>query len=443
MQLIVRGIFWFGLYAFLVAFPLLVGALSVPRSGSGSLVVDLADGLGYLAFAMLALEMALVSRMDEATGAFGLDALLQFHREAGLGALLLACAHVVLLLSTRGYPLATLGLGGGVPWPIRAGTLAAGSTLLLVGISIGRRRLHLRYEVWQLLHGLLAVAIVGLGALHVASLGRFSASTPMRVVGVLYLVLFLGVLLRYRVLRPLALLRRPWTVLSNEAERGDARTIRLSPVGHPGFSFQPGQFCWLNTGRTPFHLEQHPVSMSSSGEVPPGGAIAFTIRHLGDWSGKVVPALRPGDRVWVDGPYGVFSPDREEGPGYVLVGGGVGVTPLVSMVETLADREDRRPVVLFHGAHGEADLTLSERIEALRPRLDLTVVRVLEHPPEGWSGESGLIDEEVLRRHLPHEHRRFQYFVCGPAPLMDSMEKVLPTLGIPAARIHAERFDMV
>ena len=443
MQLIVRGIFWFGLYAFLVAFPLLVGALSVPRSGSGSLVVDLADGLGYLAFAMLALEMALVSRMDEATGAFGLDALLQFHREAGLGALLLACAHVVLLLSTRGYPLATLGLGGGVPWPIRAGTLAAGSTLLLVGISIGRRRLRLRYEAWQLLHGLLAVAIVGLGALHVASLGRFSASTPMRVVGVLYLVLFLGVLLRYRVLRPLALLRRPWTVLSNEVERGDARTIRLSPVGHPGFPFQPGQFCWLNTGRTPFHLEQHPVSMSSSGEVPPGGAIAFTIRHLGDWSGKVVPALRPGDRVWVDGPYGVFSPDREEGPGYVLVGGGVGVTPLVSMVETLADREDRRPVVLFHGAHVEADLTLCERIEALRPRLDLTVVRVLEHPPEGWSGEAGLIDEGVLRRHLPHEHRRFQYFVCGPAPLMDAMEKVLPTLGIPAGRIHAERFDMV
>jgi ferredoxin-NADP reductase len=119
------------------------------------------------------------------------------------------------------------------------------------------------------------------------------------------------------------------------------------------------------------------------------------------------------------------------------------VTPLVSMVETLADREDRRPVLLFHGAHAEDELTLTERLADLRTRLDLTVVPVLERPPRGWTGEVGLIDEDLIRRHLPHNHRRFQYFVCGPAPLMDSMEQVLPALGIPAGRIHAERFDMV
>lgn len=443
MTLILRGIFWFGLYVFLVAFPLLVAAVSVPRSGSPSFVVDLADGLGYLALSMLALEMALVSRVDEAAGAFGLDALLRFHREAGITALLLALAHVVLLLAAGGYPVAVLGLGAGVPWPVRLGTLSLACTAVLVAASLGRRRLALRYEAWQVLHGLLAVALVALAALHAAALGRFAASTPMRIVGALYLALFLGVLLRYRLLRPLSLLRRPWAVLENREERGDARTLRLRPVGHPGFSFQPGQFCWLNTGRTPFHLEQHPISMSSSGEVPPGGPVDFTIRDLGDWSGTVVPALRPGDRVWVDGPYGVFSPDREEGPGYVLVGGGVGVTPLVSMVETLADREDRRPVVLFHGARSEADRTLGDRIDALQGRLDLRVIPVLEEPPDGWTGETGRIDEALIRRHLPRDHRRFQYFVCGPAALMDVMEEVLPALGIPAGRIHSERFDLV
>jgi predicted ferric reductase len=265
----------------------------------------------------------------------------------------------------------------------------------------------------------------------------------MRLLGGLYLALFAGVLLRYRLLRPLGLLRRPWAVESIREERGRAVTLRLRPVGHPGFSFQPGQFCWLNLGRTPFHLEQHPISMSSSGEVPPGGAVEFTIRDLGDWSGRAVPALRPGARVWVDGPYGVFTPDREEGPGYVLVGGGIGVTPLVSMVETLADRGDRRPVLLLHGAASEGDLTLSGRLAALAGRLDLTVVPVLEHPPPGWTGETGLIGSETLRRHLPPQHARLQYFVCGPTPLMDAMERVLPSLGIPADRIHTERFDMV
>jgi predicted ferric reductase len=55
--------------------------------------------------------------------------------------------------------------------------------------------------------------------------------------------------------------------------------------------------------------------------VSPGGCIAFTIKALGDWSGKIVPAIKPGARIWVDGPYGVFSADREQGPGYVLIGG--------------------------------------------------------------------------------------------------------------------------
>jgi predicted ferric reductase len=251
------------------------------------------------------------------------------------------------------------------------------------------------------------------------------------------------VLVRYRLLHPLALLRRPWEVAANLPELGASRTLVLRPVGHPGFAFQPGQFAWLNMGPTPFHLEQHPISMSSSGEVAPGGTLSFTIRDLGDWSGQVVPALRPGARVWVDGPYGVFSPDREEGPGYVLVAGGIGVAPLVSMLETLADRGDRRPVLLLHGSRTEDDLTLRGRIEALRSRLELTVVEVLESPPTGWAGESGYVDEALLRRHLPRNHARFQYFVCGPPALMDAMERVLPALRIPAERIHAERFDMV
>ncbi|MGA8893174.1 MAG: ferric reductase-like transmembrane domain-containing protein [Anaeromyxobacteraceae bacterium] len=443
MTLIVRGIFWFGLYAFLVTFPLLAGLLAAPRGGTPSFLTNVGVGAAYLALSMMALEMALVARVRAAASAFGQDALLQFHRGMGIGAVLLLLAHPVLLVASGAYPLAILGLGSAIPWAIRLGTIAALCALTIVATSLLRKRLRTPYEAWQVVHGLLAVTAVVVATWHASRVGRLAEVPAIRLVAIGYVVLFVGVFLRYRVVRPLRLLRTPWEVVSNVAELGDAHTIRLRPVGHPGFSFEPGQFAWVNLGTTPFHLEQHPISIASDGDVAPGGEIAFTIRNLGDWSGKRVPALRPGARAWIDGPYGAFSIDRDEGPGFVLVAGGVGITPMVSILSTMASRGDLRPVVLFYGARGEEDLTLRGAVEALESRLALQVVYVLEHPPLGWTGEKGFIGTDVLRRHLPPQYRRFQFFTCGPPPLMDAMERALPSLGVPPERIHAERFDMV
>ena len=443
MTLIVRGIFWFGLYAFLVTFPLLAAVLAAPRGGSSSFLANVGVGAGYLALAMMALEMALVARVRAAASAFGQDALLQFHRGMGIGALTLLLLHPVLLVASGAYPAAILGWGSAVPLAIRLGSLAALCAIGIVATSLLRKRLRTPYEAWQVVHGVLAVTAVVVATWHASRVGRMAEAPAMRAVAVGYVVIFVGVFLRYRLIRPLRLLRKPWEVVSNVGELGDARTIRLRPVGHPGFSFEPGQFAWINLGTTPFHLEQHPISIASDGDVAPGGEIAFTIRNLGDWSGKRVPELRPGARAWIDGPYGAFSIDRDEGPGFVLVAGGVGITPMVAILSTMASRGDVRPVLLFYGARAEEDLTLRSTVEALGPRLALRVVYVLEHPPEGWQGEKGFIGADVLRRHLPPQYRRFQFFTCGPPPLMDAMERALPSLGVPPERIHAERFDMV
>jgi ferredoxin-NADP reductase len=68
---------------------------------------------------------------------------------------------------------------------------------------------------------------------------------------------------------------------------------------------------------------------------------------------------------------------------------------------------------------------------------------VLEQPPPGWQGATGFINATLLRHHLPKNFEHFQILICGPAPLMDLMEVELPSLGIPADLIHAERFDLV
>ena len=78
-----------------------------------------------------------------------------------------------------------------------------------------------------------------------------------------------------------------------------------------------------------------------------------------------------------------------------------------------------------------------------RSGLDLDVVHVLARPPADWTGETGYVTPEVLARHLPPGHRRFQFFICGPEPMMDAAESALVELGVPAERVHTERFDMV
>jgi len=156
-----------------------------------------------------------------------------------------------------------------------------------------------------------------------------------------------------------------------------------------------------------------------------------------------VGELEPGTTVYVDGPHGVFSIDQDEGPGFGLIAGGVGIAGLISMLRTMADRQDVRPVLLFY-ANGDWDgVAFREDLETLKDRLDLTVVHVLERPPGPWSGETGYLTAEVLARHLPPGYRRFQFFICGPDPMMDAAEAALVKLGVPPERVHTERFDMV
>ena len=89
-------------------------------------------------------------------------------------------------------------------------------------------------------------------------------------------------------------------------------------------------------------------------------------------------------------------------------------------------------------------MTYREELAALAERMDnLQVIPVFNEPEDGWEGETGFISEEILKKYLPKQHKRFKYLICGPKPLMDAMEEALPNLGVPRTRVLSERFDMV
>jgi predicted ferric reductase len=192
-------------------------------------------------------------------------------------------------------------------------------------------------------------------------------------------------------------------------------------------------------GRTPFRPTFHPFSISSSAE---RSRVEFTIKQVGGFTNSV-RRLKVGDTVFVDGPHGSFTLERNPGIGYVFVAAGVGVTPFLSMLSTLADRGDRRPVWLILGNSREDEITGIRQLARLKGRLNLTVVHVVSRPSAQWMGERGRIDAYLLDRRLPRERRLLQYFICAREEMVTSVTGALRSLDIPSDRIHSEQFGMV
>jgi predicted ferric reductase len=438
MPQVLRGIFWIAVYAIVTVSPLVVARIGAPLAGRG-FVVDFSAALGFVALTIMVMQFGLVARLQHIAAPFGMDALVQFHRQVGYVALAFALAHPLLLFIADPQKLALLDVTS-APNRARFASGAVVALLLLVVTSIWRQRLRLSYEAWQVLHGILAVLIVTLALLHMAGVGYYAAAPWQRALWALMVAGVVGDMIWVRVLKPLRQRRRPWQVAEVIPERGDASSVVLTPVGHPGFRFEPGQFGWLSIDRSPFRVSQHPFSISSSAEAE--GRVTMTIRARGDFT-RTVASVEPGTRAYLDGPYGLFSIDQCEGFGFVFIAGGVGITPLMSMLRTMADREDRRPCLLVYASRDWEGVIFREELDELQRRLSLTVVHTLERPPDDWQGETGYIDAAMLRRHLPARYRRYRFFVCGPTPMMDAMEHALLELGVADVHINTERFDMV
>jgi ferredoxin-NADP reductase len=120
----------------------------------------------------------------------------------------------------------------------------------------------------------------------------------------------------------------------------------------------------------------------------------------------------------------------------------VGITPMMSFLHSMADRRDPRPVLLLYADRHWEGVAYREELQRLEERLDLQVVYVLQDPPEDWPGERGMIDSELMRRHLPQELILRNFFICGPAPMMDAVQQGLLEMGVRQELIHTERFNL-
>ncbi len=433
-----RGVFWSVFYLALVTAPLFALLLGPMPEGSG-FWTDLSLALGYAGMAMMAVMFMLTARFHQATAPFGIDLIYYFHRLTALAAFLFVLAHPVILVAEEPALLSFL-RPGFIPWHLGSGVCSFLLLAALMATSLWRKSLGIHYDGWRLGHMMLAVAAMVLAAAHIAGTGHFSAVPWKRGLWVVIALSCVIVILYVRVVRPLQMIRRPYRVKHVIAEAGSAWTLVLLPEGHGGFRFLPGQFAWLTLWSSPFAMKEHPFSISSSAQTT--GELHFTIKELGDFTRRV-KTVTPGTVAYLDGPYGSFSVDRLPAAGYVFVAGGVGIAPIMSMLRTLDQRNDSRPLMLFYAYHTLERMTFREELESLSDRINLHIVWVLSEPPADWQGERGFLREEIFARHLPANKGTREYFVCGPTPMIEVVEWALSRQGIPLARIHSELFDLV
>ena len=400
----------------------------------------IATTTGLLALSVLFVALVMPARMRSLVSTLGIEKILRGHRLLAMTALGLVAAHIVLVVFTdpRGLSIFDLRDTTAAAW---AGSISTIAFVTAVGLALRRRKRRPRYEGWRLLHIALAAAVVVTAFLHVWWLDNLVDNA---VFGAWFLLLSAATMViasRRWVWLPWRAHRRSYLLEEVLPEAGDAVTLVMHAHGHDGRPFAAGQFAWLKIGSSSFVFEEHPFTIASTAEQP--HRKTFTIKALGDFS-ELLRGLRPGRRVFLDGPYGGFTIaglDRSEG--FVLIAGGVGVTPMLSMLRTLRDRNDQRHHHLLVGGRTVEDLMLRSEIDKLRNTLHLAVTEVIEVPPAEWLGETGRIDTELLERCLPRHYRHHDYFLCGPPPMVVAVGRQLRERGIPTRRIHTEQFDVV
>jgi predicted ferric reductase len=431
-----------GLYVAVSLAPLVLAwALSYPPRTFWD---ELSSALAIMAFAGLLVEFVLSGRFPLVSGRVGIDATMRFHQLMARSLTLFILVHPFLYSTgIQNYPMpddatrhSTLGL--------TSDTLATGfvgwiALLVLVVFAIFRNQSGWTYEAWRLSHGIAAVIFALFATHHTIYAGRYSGNSILAAYWLALLFVALSTMAWVYLITPMRQLRHPYKVLSVRPVALKTWELAIEPEQGKAIQFEPGQFVWLTLDRSPFEITEHPFSISSSQAMRP--RIEFLIKEAGDATNRI-GQVRVGAKAYLDGPHGALTLEGRQGSGIVLIAGGVGIAPLMSILRQVAADSDDRPVQLIYGNRLEEQIAYLDELKSLQGQMRFDIELVLSEPPDGWRGRTGRLDRPTLDSCIPGDQRQCKlYFVCGPAALIDIVEQALVSLGIPRRQIVSEKFS--
>ncbi|GIE74293.1 oxidoreductase [Actinoplanes philippinensis] len=388
----------------------------------------------YLAFTMT-VQALLVARLPLLDRAIGMDRLTGWHRWTGFAVFWLAVLHpAFVILGFARYDRVSFtatALTLSKQLPVLLGLIAVALIVLVVALSVRFARRRLSYEAWHAVHLLLYLVLV-LGIVHQAYEGTaFTLNVLTRIYWWGLWAFALGALLTYRLIVPLIRnSRHRMRVAAVVPESDDVVSVHVTGRDLHLLGAKAGQFfLW----RFPGHNRWWQVNPFSLSAAPNGRSLRLTAKGVGTTSAGLRD-LPIGARVFAEGPYGSFTIDNRGGTATLLIAGGIGVTPIRSLLE---DPNLSGDVTVLYRVRSGADAVLLGELRNLA-REKGARLHVL-------SGRTSAANQPFtppnLHALVPDITSRDVY-VCGPAALTGAVLDSLRRLKVPARQIHAELFRL-
>ncbi len=383
-------------------------------------------------------QVVLMSRSPWLDQQLGMERLAVWHRWIGFSVLWLLVGHMVL--TTTGYALGDSTSILGEAWTLLTtypyvlmATVALGLLVMVAVMSMRAVQRRVSYETWYGLH-LYTYLAIALGFGHELAVGTdFTNDSVALLFWIGLYVAAAALIVVFRVGQPIALsLRHQLRVAAVVPEGPGVVSVYVTGRDLDQLACRAGQyFVWRFLAGDGW-WRAHPFSLSAA---PNGDNLRITIKDLGDYSHRLL-ALKPGTRVFAEGPYGALTGALRRRARVLLIAGGIGITPLRALLEELP--AGRGAVTLVYRASDWNDVVFREELDQLvHQRGDRIHYLVGERGRE--MRRDPLIPRELQK--LVPDVRHRDVYVCGPIPMMDAVRRSLRALRVPDAQIHMERFS--
>jgi ferredoxin-NADP reductase len=203
-----------------------------------------------------------------------------------------------------------------------------------------------------------------------------------------------------------------------------------------GLNYQPGQFLFVTLKADGKELSKHFSFSTSPTEKT---HIEFTKKLSDSDFSSALKALKKGDWARIDAPYGKFTFEGEHEK-IGLLGGGIGITPFISICKYCTDKRLDTKVTLLYGNRTENDIAFRKELEAMQEQNEnLKVVFTLNEADSGWKGATGFINADMVKKEMP-DYKETMFYTCGPPAMVEIMEKLVEQLGLPTTQLKREYF---